>query len=76
MVNVGLGGACLHLESPLEKGAQIEVVLHAPNRWDPLVLPARVAWTKGTRAGVAFQPAHDGDAYDLFEMLGTQVFDS
>lgn len=75
LVNVGLGGACLHLESPLEKGAQIEVVLLAPNRWDPLVMPARVAWTKGARAGVAFQPARDGDVYDLFEMLGTQAFD-
>ncbi len=75
LVNVGLGGACLHLESPLDKGAQIEVVLHAPNRWDPLVMPARVAWTKGARAGVAFQPTRAGDAYDLFEMLGTQVFD-
>jgi len=31
---------------------------------------------KGRRAGVAFTPAVDRDAYDLFEMLGTQVFDT
>lgn len=76
LVNVGIGGACLHLDAPLTLGALIDVVLHAPNRWDPLVMPARVAWTKGARAGVAFQPTRDGDVYDLFEMLGTQVFDT
>ena len=76
LINIGLGGACVLLDTPVTVGESIEVVLHAPNRWDPLVMPARVAWTKGARAGVAFHPARDGDAYDLFELLGTQVFDS
>lgn len=76
LINIGLGGACVLLDTPVTVGEIIEVVLQVPNRWDPLVMPSRVAWTKGARAGVAFQPARDGDAYDLFEMLGTQVFDS
>jgi len=76
LTDVGLGGAGLVVDEPLTVGAELEVVLHAPNRWDPLVLPARVAWVKGRRAGVAFTPAVDRDAYDLFEMLGTQVFDT
>lgn len=76
LTDVGMGGAGLVVEEPLTLGAELEVVLHAPNRWDPLVLPARVAWVKGRRAGVAFLPATDRDAYDLFEMLGTQVFET
>lgn len=76
LTDVGLGGAGLVLDEPLTVGAELEVVLHAPNRWDPLVLPARVAWVKGRRAGVAFLPAVDRDAYDLFAMLGTHLFDA
>lgn len=76
LLNIGLGGACIVIDTPVSVGDTIEVILHPPNRWDPLVMPSRVAWTKGARAGVAFQPTRDGDAYDLFEMLGTQVFDS
>jgi hypothetical protein len=76
MTDIGLGGAGLLVDQPLEVGTELEVVLHAPNRWDPLALPARVAWCDGRRAGVSFHPTHDRDSYDLFEMLGTQVFDT
>ena len=76
LTDVGLGGAGLVVDEPLALGAELEVLLHAPNRWEPLVLPARVVWVKGRRAGVAFRPATDRDAYDLFEMLGTQVFET
>jgi hypothetical protein len=76
LINIGLGGACVLIDTPVSVNDNIEVVLHAPNRWDPLVMPARVAWTKGARVGVAFQPTRDADAYDLFEMLGTQAFDT
>lgn len=76
LTDIGLGGAGLSVDEPLVLGTQLEVVLHAPNRWEPLVLPARVVWARGRRAGVAFLPASDRDAYDLFEMLGTQVFET
>lgn len=75
LTDIGLGGAGVALESTLPVGTELEIVLHAPTRWDPLVLPAKVAWSKGGRAGLTFLPAHDRDAYDLFEMLGTAVFD-
>ena len=75
LTDIGLGGAGIVLESPLTVGTELDIVLHAPTRWDPLVLPAKVAWAKGRRAGLAFQPSVDRDAYDLFEMLGTAVFD-
>jgi hypothetical protein len=76
LTDVGLGGAGLSVDEPLELGAALEVVVPAPNRWEPLVLPARVAWTEGRRAGVAFLPPSERDAYDLFELLGTQVLDT
>jgi hypothetical protein len=75
LTDIGLGGAGLVLEAPIAVGTELEIVLHAPTRWDPLVLRAQVAWSKGRRAGIAFQPDRDRDAYDLFEMLGTAVFD-
>lgn len=75
LVDVGLGGAGLVTEGNLVVDSEVEVVITAPNRWDPLVLPARVAWVTGRRAGVAFRPREDADALALFEMLGTQVFD-
>ncbi len=74
LTDISLGGAGLAVEEPLPIGAEVEIVLHAPNRWDPLVILARVAWAKGRRAGLEFLPRNDADAYALFEMLGTQVF--
>ena len=75
LIDVGFGGAGLLLNEPLEAEAEVELVLHAPNRWDPLILPARVAWaTREGRAGLAFRPRDDRDALAIFEMLGTQVF--
>jgi len=75
LTDIGLGGAGVIVESPLPVGTELEVVLHAPTRWDPLILPAKVAWARGRRAGLTFKPEHDRDAFDLFEMLGTAVFD-
>lgn len=74
LTDIGLGGAGLRLEEPLTVGAEVEIVLHAPTRWEPLVLPATVAWAKGNRAGLSFRPTADRDVYDLFQMLGTAVF--
>lgn len=75
LLDVGFGGAGLLLNEPIEPEAEVELVLHAPNRWDPLVLPARVAWaTAEGRAGLSFRPNDDRDAMAIFEILGTQVF--
>jgi hypothetical protein len=75
LVDIGLGGAAIEHSRPLELHDVVELVLNVPSRWDALVLPAHVAWSKGLRSGVTFDHANDSDAYALFELLGAQVFD-
>ena len=75
LIDIGLGGAGVQSGEVLELGARLDLVLQVPNRWDPLVLPARVAWSNGKRAGLAFEHRDDADVYALYELLGTQVFD-
>ena len=75
VVDLGLGGAGIVTTLVLDLGARIDLVLALPNRWDPLVLPARVAWAREGRAGVAFEHRSDADAWALFELLGTQSFE-
>ena len=75
IIDVSMGGAGVRTGATLDVGARVELVLQVPNRWDPLVLPARVAWAKGDRAGLAFEHRDDADVYALFEMLGVQTFD-
>lgn len=75
VVDLAIGGAGLRAKLLLEPGAQIDLVLSVPNRWDPLVLPSRVAWSNGDRAGVAFEPKSDADTWALFELLASQSFE-
>jgi hypothetical protein len=75
LVDIGLGGAGVAVDRPLEVGATLSLVLHAPNRWDPLHLQVRVAWAAAGRAGLAFAEQDDGETYALYELLVAQVFD-
>jgi hypothetical protein len=75
LVDIGLGGAGVVPLSPLPTDAHLFVVLHAPNRWDPLVLRARVSWVKEGRAGLAFEGHDDAEVYALYELLAAHVFD-
>jgi hypothetical protein len=74
LVDLGMGGAGVELDARVFEGAEVELVIAAPNRWDPVVMPARVAWSRGKRAGLAFRPRDDRDTFALFEFLGTQTF--
>ena len=51
LVNLGLGGACIEVPSPIAVGAAVTLEVAAPNLWDPLVVPATVAWVRPTDAG-------------------------
>ena len=73
--DIGLGGAGIEQPAPIAVGSFLALVLHAPNRWDPLVLSSRVAWTHSGRMGLAFEEASDADVYALYELLAAQVFD-
>ncbi len=69
LVNLGLGGACIEVPAAPSFGAGHLVTLEvtAPNLWDPLVVPATVAWVRlapaGNQiAGLAFNHATKGVA--------------
>jgi hypothetical protein len=75
LVDLGIGGAGVEGQLVLEPGARIDLVLSLPTRWDPLVVPARVAWAHAGRAGLAFEHRDDAEAYALFELLSAQAFE-
>jgi hypothetical protein len=60
LLNLGLGGACVEVPAGLDVGAAVTLEVTAPNLWDPLIVPARVAWVRPD-AGGAF---HAGFTFD------------
>jgi hypothetical protein len=72
-----LGGAGVTLNGALSLGDRVVVSFFAPSLWDPLALPARVAWVKTIRergtiaAGLAFEPTDPAAVFALFELLTT-----
>ncbi len=75
LVDLGLGGAGIAIESELRVGGLIDLLLNAPNRWEPLTLRARVAWCRDGRAGLAFEHRSERDAWALWELLDAARFD-
>ncbi|HSQ64106.1 MAG TPA: PilZ domain-containing protein [Polyangiaceae bacterium] len=52
--DLGLGGACVEAADVLAVGDKVQVSFVTAERWDPLQVPARVAWRSSQRAGLAF----------------------
>ncbi len=79
--DIGLGGACLSASEPLTEGDRISVAFVAPSLWDPLLIPARVAWYRPpaglehARAGIAFDHTDSSAVMALFELVGTLVYE-
>lgn len=67
--DLGLGGACVEASDVLGVGDRVEVSFVTPDRWDPLQVPARVAWTADARAGLAFEYASPESTWGVFELL-------
>ncbi len=83
VLNLGLGGACVELPERLSesrvtaaKGDSVRLAFITPDRWDPLVVPARVAWWVPPRphvpgrAGLAFEYDSPESAMGVFQLLG------
>jgi len=51
LLNIGLGGACVEVRAGLDVGAAVTLELTAPNLWDPLIVPAKVAWIRPSAPG-------------------------
>jgi PilZ domain len=79
--DIGLGGACISASEPMAEGDRVAVAFVAPSLWDPLLIPARVAWyhpgrgIEPARAGVAFDHVGEGAIMALFELVGTLAFE-
>lgn len=78
--NLGLGGACVEVEAPLAVGATVTLEVTAPNLWDPLVVPATVAWTRAVRprvtlAGLVFRHAERTALPALVELLAAYRYE-
>lgn len=44
--DVGIGGACIAVDDPLEPGDSLTLSVTGPTLWDPLLLRGRVAWVE------------------------------
>jgi Tfp pilus assembly protein PilZ len=80
LVNIGLGGACIIVDAPIDVGAEVALEVTTPTLWDPLRLPGRVTWVEdagdGTRrAGVRFEHERPSALRALVEMLGTEGYE-
>ncbi len=67
--DLGIGGACIEAADVLGVGDRVQVSFVTADRWDPLQIPARVAWTSNERAGVAFEYSSPEAAWGIFELL-------
>jgi hypothetical protein len=67
--DLGLGGACVEASDALGVGDRVQVSFVTADRWDPLQLTARVAWTSDARAGLAFEYPSPESTWGVFELL-------
>ena len=76
-----LGDACIGITEVLTPGDRVSIAFMAPTLWDPLTIPARVAWYRlgeglsPARAGLAFEYRNAAAARALFELSGSLAFE-
>jgi PilZ domain len=80
LIDLGLGGACVEVRAALKVGFAVTLEVTAPNLWDPLIVPAKVAWVHPgaqgvTRAGVAFDHAGKAALPALVELLASYRYE-
>ena len=76
LVDLGLEGACVELSVPVEVGDPVLLSVDLPGLWDPLELPAVVAWTaeagaeRQARAGVRFSAPSGPSLLLIADLVG------
>jgi len=77
VLDLSLGGAKLSFHGRLAVGEKLVVSFFSALLWDPLALPARVAWVLDGKdpgivwMGVAFEPTDPSSVFALFELVST-----
>jgi len=78
IIDLSLGGARLSTDAEVPAGAAVRLSLESPNRWDPLEVPARVAWIHshdgGSELGVCFEPS-PALLRGLVDLLGANAYE-
>lgn len=81
VLDLALGGACLEVLDTVAAGDRLEVSFVTPDRWDPLVLGARIIWTASSRGaqlarvGLAFDHAEPSQALGLVTLIGSHDYE-
>lgn len=79
VVDVGLGGARLAGDFDTYVGAQVQLAVESPHRWDPLELDARVAWTREreqeSELGLSFEHSTRATLRALLELMVDDLYD-
>jgi hypothetical protein len=74
LIDLSLSGAGLESTELLAVGERVTLSFASPSRWDPVVVPAVVAWSRpGTfaRIGLSFVYSSSATVYALFETMAT-----
>ncbi|HRH00782.1 MAG TPA: PilZ domain-containing protein [Polyangiaceae bacterium] len=72
LVDLSLAGARLEAVDILPVGERVSLSFSSPTRWDPIVVPAIVAWSRpGSFAhiGLTFEFSSSSTVYALFETV-------
>ena len=80
LVDLGLGGACVEVRTPLRIGLSVTVEVTAPNLWDPLIVPAKVTCIRSSApgaslVGLAFDHAGKAALPALVELLAAYRYE-
>lgn len=75
LIDLGLGGACVVVGDALPLGTTVRLQVNAPQLWEPLLVPARVAWTRmgkdgRARLGLRFEADSPSTLVVLAELIG------
>lgn len=74
LIDLSLTGAGLESTEMMAVGEHVMLSFASPSRWDPVVVPAIVAWSRpGTfaRIGLEFEYTSSSTVYALFETIVT-----
>ena len=72
LLDLSLAGARLEAVDVLPLGERVSLSFSSPSRWDPIVVPVRIAWSRpGSLAhlGLTFEFSSSTTVFALFETI-------